>query len=91
MNAFVLEEHRNLFRDEQAFLEFAQAIRAKLKEDFSPVMSDKEFVGAFVSSEAAKELIFDRIAKRLSQKPSILSEVQDRLENDSIVDLDDIS
>lgn len=91
MNAFILEDHRKLFRDDEAFSSFVQLIRAKLSDDFSPVMSDKEVLGAFVSSEAAKEMIFDRIAKRLSKDPSTLSDVRDRLENDKIVDVEGIN
>lgn len=90
MNALILDEHRRLFRDDGAFEEYVQLIRDTLRDDFAPVVSDKEVLGAVVSPEAAKEMIFDRIAKRLAQHPSMLADVKNRLETNAIVDIDGI-
>jgi len=88
MNALILEEYRDLFRDQEAFAKFVEEVRGKLENDFSPILLGSEVLGAFVSPEAAKEVIYERIIGRIAKEPKLLDDIKDRLENDEIVDVD---
>ncbi len=90
MSALILDEYKDLFRDEDAFAQFVQVLEEKLQDDFSPVLSQTEVLGAFLSSEAAKDVIYDRIVRRMSQNPDLLDELKRRMENDKTVDLDEM-
>jgi len=54
--------------------------------DFRPIVHNDRIIGSTLSAEGTKEVLYGRIAKRISEKPEILDELVDRIENDDIVD-----
>lgn len=86
MTPIVLEEHKNLFRDEQSYEQFVQLLASVLGQDMSLIMSRDQVLGAILSPEATKEVLYDRIIRKVSSSPSILEDLRDRIENDEIVD-----
>lgn len=90
MSAMIMEEYKGLFKDEESFLKFVEVFREKLADDFSPVLSNSVVLGAIVSSEAAKDYIYERIVKRIAKSPEILTDIQHRLKNDKVIDIDEI-
>ena len=82
-----LDKKKDLFRDQAAFDQFVGYIRQALADDAMPlVMSGNEVLFAAVSGEPAKQLLADRILKRLAENPDMLAELRNRLESDDIVD-----
>lgn len=89
MNPLNLDNCKPLFRDEGAYAEFLKILKQGLS-DFSPVISNEEVLGTFLSQEATKEILYERIVRRMANSPGILEEITDRLTNDPIVDGSDI-
>ena len=81
-----LDEHKDLFRDELSYRKFVGCLAESLRGDFRPIVADERMIGASLSAEAAKSFLYDRMVKHLAQKPELLTELADRLENDEIVD-----
>lgn len=86
MLPFLLDECRPLFKDELRYQEFLALLIGKLKSDFSPVIAGKEVLGAVLSPHAVKEVLYERMIQKLSESPTVLEEIKDRLENDRIVE-----
>lgn len=86
MSPLVLDEHRKLFRDEASFREFVRILSQQLGKDLSPVISNEEVLGAMLSPEATKEMLSERMMRRIATSPEILDEIMDRMEIDEIVD-----
>lgn len=86
MNLLVLDEHRALFKDDDCFSQFVQILATRLGQDFSPVISNQRVLGAVLSPEATKEVLYERMIQRLSNSPKVLDELKDRILNDEIVD-----
>lgn len=85
MSPLVLDECKSLFRDDAGYEEFVSWLINKLGHDFSPVIAGKNVLGSVLSPEATKEVLYDRMIQRISESPSILDEIKDRL-NDEIVE-----
>tara|TARA_R110002049_G_scaffold4601_5_gene32151 strand:+ start:219942 stop:220217 length:276 start_codon:yes stop_codon:yes gene_type:complete len=90
MSALILDEYKNLFRDDKSYLRFVRVLEDRLRDDFSPVFSDTEVLGAFLSSDAAKDVIYDRLVQRMGKNPELLDELKRRIEDDKSVDLDEM-
>jgi hypothetical protein len=86
MNPLILDDYRSLFRDDASFDRFVQAVSARLEHDLSPVISKERVLGAILSPEATKEVLYERMIRRISDAPEILDQIRDRIENDEIVD-----
>lgn len=86
MNPLVLDECRSLFKDDTHYAEFVTWLTTKLGQDFSPVISDKKVLGSVLSPEATKEVLYNRMIQKISESPSILDDIKDRLENDKVVE-----
>lgn len=87
MAAIVLDAHRNLFRDNAAFDQFV----ALFQEDpnhpgFTPVWAKQKHLTILLSPTNAKELVQDRMLRRMLEQPSLLDEMKNRLESDDIVE-----
>jgi hypothetical protein len=86
MMPLVLDECKPYFRDETCYEEFVTWLISKLGHDFSPVIARQRVLGSLLSAEATKEILYDRMIQRISESPTILDDIKDRLENDEIVD-----
>ncbi len=86
MTPLVLDECRPLFRDDARYDEFVTWLIEKLGHDFSPVIAGQNVLGSILSPEATKEVLYDRMIARISESPSILDDIKDRLENDEIIE-----
>jgi hypothetical protein len=84
--AVILDLYKGLFRDDTAYLEFVETFRTASRSDLAPVFFGDELLGSVLSPEGTKELLAERFLKRLSEKPELLTEIADRLENDEIVE-----
>jgi len=90
MSALILDEYEGLFRDHESFTKFVQVLEEKLRDDFSPVLSKAEILGAFLSSEATKDVIYDRLIQRMGRNPDLLDELKRRIEDDKTVGLEEM-
>ena len=86
MKPIVLDECRPLFRDDARYEEFVTWLIVKLGHDFSLVIAGQRVLGSVLSPGATKEVLYDRMIQRISESPSILDDIKDRLENDEIVE-----
>ncbi len=86
MTPLVLDECRPLFSDDARYEEFVTWLIVKLGHDFSPVIAGQKVLGSILSPEATKEVLYERMIQRISECPSILDDIKDRLENDEIVE-----
>ena len=86
MSPLVLDECKPLFKDNAGYEEFVAWLVGKLGQDFAPVIAGKNVLGSVLSPEATKEVLYDRMIQRISESPSILDDIKDRLENDDIVE-----
>ncbi|MCA9262373.1 MAG: hypothetical protein KDA60_00930 [Planctomycetales bacterium] len=85
LEALVLDEYRELFKDDDAFAFFVDAFRSRIS-DWAPVLSKEEILGAVMSPEMTKEMLCGRIIQKLVQSPKTLDEIRERLEGNDIVD-----
>ena len=81
-----IDVHKDLFRDENAFEEFAQFLFSSLQHDLRPIICKQKVVGSALSAEGTKEVLYDRMVKRIAERPELLRELADRIENDEIVE-----
>lgn len=81
-----LDGYKTLFRDENAFQEFARVLGSDLRQDLRPIICNQQVIGAALSAEGTKEILYDRLVKRITEKPEFLSELADRIEHDDIVE-----
>lgn len=84
--AFALDQYKPLFKDEAAFLAFADALASAAKKGSTILLSRGEVVGSVLSAAGTKELLYERFIKKISEKPELLAEIAERLENDEIVE-----
>lgn len=81
-----LDGYKTLFRDENAFQEFARVLGAGLRQDLRPIICNQQVIGAALSAEGTKDILYDRMVKRIAERPELLSELADRIEHDDIVE-----
>lgn len=81
-----LSDYRHLFKDEHAFETFVARFSAELTSDLIPVKAERTVLGAVLSPAGVKEVLYERIVGRLARHPDILTELEDRLKNDDIVE-----
>jgi hypothetical protein len=81
-----LDSFKGLFRNEDAFQEFARVLGSGLRQDFRPIICNQQVIGAALSAEGTKEFLYDRMIKRIAERPELLSELADRAEHDDIVE-----
>ena len=81
-----LDQYKDLFRDVPSYHKFVGHLAASLQGDFRPIVADERMIGASLSAEATKDFLYDRMVKRLAQRPELLTELTERLQNDDIVD-----
>ena len=86
MNPLILDEYRPLFRDAGSFDQFVLAVTSRLVHDLAPVISNERVLGAILSPDATKEVLVERMIRRISSAPEILDEIRYRIEKDEIVD-----
>ena len=86
MTPLVLNEYRDLFRDGSSFEHFVTILTKSFAHDLSPVIYNEDVLGTVLSPGATKEVLYERMIRRLSHSPETLDEIRDRLENDEIVD-----
>ena len=86
MRSLILDEHRNLFKDQESFDQFLQILATNLGQDSSLVLSGGRVLGTVLSPEATKEILYERMIRGISKSPEVLDEIRDRIENDEIVD-----
>lgn len=84
--AFNLDEYKPLFRDELSFQEFATALKKGLEQDLRPIVCGEQVLGSVLSAQGTKDVLYDRLIKRITERPSFLDELTDRIENDEIVE-----
>jgi hypothetical protein len=86
MAFLALEKHRNLFASDGAFSEFLQIVEKAAHGDGVTLLANQKLVGTWLSPEATRLMLQDRILGRLTKNPELLDEIADRLENDPVVD-----
>ena len=85
-STFMLENHRELFRDEASFDHFVEAVKAASSTDLALIFARHEIIGAVLSPQAAKQVLCERMVHSIAKNPELLSEIEDRLVNERIVD-----
>jgi hypothetical protein len=85
--AIILDEYKDLFKDEASYARFVGLLRASINENAMPiVLAEREFLFTAVPPGATKEILSERIIRRLWENPGLLDDIRDRLENDPIVE-----
>lgn len=83
----MLDEHKDLFKSEQAFEQFVERMNSSLADaPMLAVFSNKKLLFTVVSPDATKDVLYERILRQLSDDPSILDDIQHRIENEEIVE-----
>ena len=86
MTPLQLEECRAILDDDEIFERFIEWFIPRLKGDFAPIMYQHKVLGSFVSADITKEMIYDRITRRLLESPTILEDIENRFKNEPIVE-----
>ncbi|MEQ8791762.1 MAG: hypothetical protein RIC55_36200 [Pirellulaceae bacterium] len=86
MNAIALDQWKRLFRDDESFAEFVQGLESHSKHDMNILLSGNRVVGSLLSPEGTRNVLYERMLKRIAENPALLAEIADRLESDDIVD-----
>jgi hypothetical protein len=81
-----LDRYKELFRDEAAFERFVALLAEDLEHDFRPILVGDRMIGASLSAEGAKHILYDRMIRRLGERPELLGELTRRLSDDEIVE-----
>ncbi len=81
-----LEQYVHLFRDERSCQEFASVITGVQKAGLRVIVFHDQVIGATLSAEGAKEVLYQRLVKQLSENPDTIEKLAKRLNEDSIVD-----
>lgn len=83
MRTLQLNEHRDLFRDENAYAEFVRILReADDSDELRVIFADEDALGAVVGLRAIRERMQRRILNRFAGQPDLLDELRRRLEDD---------
>ena len=82
----VLDEFKQLFRDEASYAEFAGCMKKASQHDLAAIFSGNELIGTFLSPQATKDVLYERMLKRIAEKPELLAEIASRLQEDDIVE-----
>ena len=86
MSTVVLDQYIGLFKSEAAYDEFTSAIASGLGDDMRVILVRGRVIGAALSAEGAKEVLYQRLVKHLSEHPDTIDKLTKRLVEDSIVD-----
>ncbi|MDA1052999.1 MAG: hypothetical protein O3C40_21305 [Planctomycetota bacterium] len=81
-----LDDHKELFRDHDAFESFVAVLRQASQASVAPIFAGQQLLGGIASPDGMKEFLSERFLRRLSEKPELLAEITDRLEHDEIVE-----
>ena len=68
-----LDVHKGLFRDEMAFEEFARILFSSFQHDLRPIICNHKVIGATLSAEGTKDVLFDRMVKRIAERPELFA------------------
>lgn len=68
MNSLILEEHRQLFKDDASFNKFVDSIGRSMTSDFATLISNEKVLGSVLSPEATKEFLYERMIRRISSE-----------------------
>jgi hypothetical protein len=84
----ILDKHKDLFKNEEAFRTFARVLKEAVSNDAMPlVIYDDSLVGALLSPDEAEERLRGRIMKRVAAaSPGLLDTLRSRLESDDLVE-----
>ena len=87
MSAIVLDDHRNLFRNDADFDHFVSIFQnATQDSEMKPIWAKKRHLATLLSPAEAKTLVQNRMLKRILGQPTLLDEMKSCLENDDIVE-----
>jgi hypothetical protein len=82
----VLDDYRGLIRSDADFEKFIDVFEAAILSGLmTPIFGKERHLAMLVSPAAAKRHVQDRMLLRMLEKPALLDEMKDRLENDEIV------
>lgn len=84
--AFILEEHKNLFKDESSYNAFLAAFKDATQKGLAVVLSGSDVIGAVLSPSCTKQVLMDRMVQSIAKKPELLADLAARM-NEPIVDL----
>jgi hypothetical protein len=77
-----LDSYKELFKDEASYRSFLAAFQKAFTQHGMPlVLANNEILFTALSPESTKTLLCDRILKRLSESPELLTELKERLED----------
>ena len=85
VNVIDLGRFKHLFKDESSYEEFVTGLRESLRYDLRPIMSNSEVLGASLSAEGIKDVLYDRFVRALSRNPSLIDKLTERIQDDEIV------
>lgn len=85
MSVIMLDEMKDLFRDEDASRKFIATFREAMEGDRMPlVIVGKEVLCTVMSPETTQDLLCERIIGRLSANPNLLESIKERLDDEIV-------
>ena len=85
MSVIMLDEMKDLFRDEDASRKFVATFREAMKGSRMPlVIVGKEVLCMAISPETTQDLLCERIIGRLSTNPNLLESIKEGLEDEIV-------
>lgn len=81
-----MDQYLHLFKSEQACKEFADVLTGHANVGLRVILFHEEVIGASLSAEGAKEVLFQRLVRNLSDNPDTIDKLTKRLREDTIVD-----
>jgi hypothetical protein len=88
MTLIRMKDFSSLFKDRASYERFVQIFQEALSGGEMPMVltDEEEVLFTAISPESTKEVLCGKILERLSENPSLVDDLRDRLENDNIVD-----
>ena len=88
MTVLDLSKHKTLFASDEALREFVQILHESIDKSGTSIVLDEKgnVVGAALSSDVMKQILSERILRRLLKAPDLVAKIHHRLEHDEIVD-----
>lgn len=82
-----LRDSIHLFKDESAYSEFCSMMLHRGPEDELRLLTDQgRTLCAVVDLERAKQIAYEHLHERIAERPEVLQELVDALDDDDLVD-----
>lgn len=79
-----LDDFQEYFASPDALRQFAEVLRGALQHDLRPITFQEQLIGATLSPAGAKDVLADRMVKRMKERPELLTLLCERLQDEIV-------